>query len=59
MDFRLSAAEEAFRDGLRAWLEANCPKDWSRVRRTLANRESLAAFLIDWQRRLHAAFFEN
>src|SRR3990167_7917659 len=55
MDFKLSAAEEAFRDGLRDWLAANGPKDWSRIRRTLANRESLAAFLIDWQRRLHAA----
>ncbi|OGO59677.1 MAG: hypothetical protein A2V85_05745 [Chloroflexi bacterium RBG_16_72_14] len=55
MDFKLSAAEEAFREGLRDWLAANGPKDWSRIRRTLANREALAAFLIDWQRRLHAA----
>ena len=24
MDFKLSSTEEAFRDGLRAWLEAHC-----------------------------------
>jgi alkylation response protein AidB-like acyl-CoA dehydrogenase len=55
LDFGLSASEEAFRDGLRAWLDVNCPKDWSRRRRTLDDRDALARFLIDWQRRLHAA----
>ena len=55
MDFTLSPAEEAFRDGLRAWLATNCPTDWAKTRRTLDNRDALAAFLIDWQRRLHAA----
>jgi alkylation response protein AidB-like acyl-CoA dehydrogenase len=55
MDFNLSVAEEQFRDELRAWLAENCPHDWARRRRTFDNRDELAAFLIDWQRRLHAA----
>jgi alkylation response protein AidB-like acyl-CoA dehydrogenase len=55
MDFNLSASEARFRDGLRAWLAAHCPKDWSGTRRTFENRDAVAAFLVDWQRRLHAA----
>ncbi len=55
MDFTLSPAEETFRDELRAWLATNCPHDWARKRRTFENRDALAAFLIAWQRRLHAA----
>jgi alkylation response protein AidB-like acyl-CoA dehydrogenase len=54
MDFKLSAAEEAFRAGLRAWLEAHCPRDWAKARLTLG-REAQAAALVDWQRQLHAA----
>ncbi|MBI2203847.1 MAG: acyl-CoA dehydrogenase family protein [Candidatus Rokubacteria bacterium] len=55
MDFTLSPAEAAFRDELRAWLATNGASDWTKTRRTLENRDALAAFLIDWQRRLHAA----
>jgi alkylation response protein AidB-like acyl-CoA dehydrogenase len=55
MDFRLSAREETFRATLRRWLEAHCPGDWGVIRRRLPGREARAAFLIDWQRRLHAA----
>ncbi len=54
MDFKLSAAEVAFRDALRAWLERHCPPDWERTRQAL-DREARARALIDWQRRLHAA----
>jgi alkylation response protein AidB-like acyl-CoA dehydrogenase len=54
MDFKLSPAEEIFRDELRAWLETHGPRDWARLRLTL-DTEALARFLIDWQRRLHAA----
>ncbi|OGL14318.1 MAG: hypothetical protein A3K12_02550 [Candidatus Rokubacteria bacterium RIFCSPLOWO2_12_FULL_71_19] len=55
MDFRLSAEEERFRDELSRWLGASCPGDWGRIRRTLEGREAQAAFLIGWQRTLHAA----
>ena len=55
MDFKLSPTEEAFRDGLRAWLEAHCPRDWEKTRQALGSPEARAEFLIDWQRRLHAA----
>ena len=55
MDFKLSAAEEAFRDGLRTWLEAHGPRDWEKIRQALGSAEARAAFLVDWQRRLHAA----
>jgi alkylation response protein AidB-like acyl-CoA dehydrogenase len=55
MDFRLSAEQEGFRARLRAWLEANAPGDWGRIRAGLKTREAQAAFLIDWQRKLHAA----
>jgi alkylation response protein AidB-like acyl-CoA dehydrogenase len=55
MDFKLSRAEEAFRDELRAWLDAHCPRDWEEIRQALGSAAARAAFLIDWQRRLHAA----
>jgi alkylation response protein AidB-like acyl-CoA dehydrogenase len=55
MDFKLSPAEEAFRDDLRAWLDAHCPRDWEKIRQALGSVEARAAFLVDWQRRLHAA----
>jgi alkylation response protein AidB-like acyl-CoA dehydrogenase len=55
MDFKLSAEEERFRAELRGWLEANAPGDWGRIRRGLPTREAQVRFLIDWQRRLHAA----
>jgi alkylation response protein AidB-like acyl-CoA dehydrogenase len=55
MDFTLSAAEQAFRDGLRLWLEAHCPRDWEKTRQALPTPEAQAAALVDWQRRLYAA----
>ena len=54
MDFTLSAAEEAFRRELRAWLDTHSPRDWEKVRQSLGS-EARAGYLIDWQRRLHAA----
>jgi alkylation response protein AidB-like acyl-CoA dehydrogenase len=54
MDFSLSPSEAALRDGLRAWLAEHCPKEWP-IRRTPENRDAVAAFLVAWQRRLHAA----
>jgi alkylation response protein AidB-like acyl-CoA dehydrogenase len=55
MDFKLSPAEEAFRDGLREWLAGHAPGDWATIRARLGTREAQAAFLVDWQRQLHAA----
>jgi alkylation response protein AidB-like acyl-CoA dehydrogenase len=54
MDLGLSPAEEAFRDELRTWLDAHCPRDLARTRHTLG-RDEQARALIQWQRRLHAA----
>jgi len=55
MDFRLSPEQERFRAELREWLAANSPGDWGKIRAELKNRDAQAAFLIDWQRKLHAA----
>ncbi len=48
MDLSFSAAEEAFRTELRAWLAANQPRQMPESER-LADE---VAFLIEWQRRL-------
>src|SRR5262245_63451172 len=50
MDLSFSAAEEAFRTELRAWLGANLPRPAPEPE-TLADE---VAYLIDWQRRLAA-----
>jgi hypothetical protein len=50
MDFQLSVAEEAFRDKLRTWLEAHCPRGWDEMRQRLGSPAARARFLIDWQR---------
>jgi alkylation response protein AidB-like acyl-CoA dehydrogenase len=55
VDFALSPAEQAFRDGFRQWLAANGPGDWARLRRTFASGAARVAFLRDWQRRLYEA----
>src|SRR3989304_1280398 len=55
MDFKLSPQEEAFRDGLRRWLDVNAPGDWAKIRTRFATREEQTAFLRDWQRRLYEA----
>jgi len=55
VDFQLSSSEQAFRDELRAWLGANGPRDWEKARLAPGGAEAQAAFLVAWQRRLHAA----
>jgi len=55
VDFDLSEPERGFRDGLRAWLAANAPGDWAKLRGSFRSRAEEVAFLVDWQRRLHAA----
>ena len=49
MDLTLSPAEEAFRDELRVWLQANNPG------REPAGEEAAFEFRRDWQRQLHQA----
>ncbi len=49
MDLTLSPAEEAFRDELRSWLDANHPGDEPN------GDEAAFVFRRDWQRRLHEA----
>ena len=54
MDFHLTPEEEAFRDEVRSWLQANLPDGWPE-RTPYANEEERSAFLKEWQRRLGAA----
>ena len=55
MDFELRAEDRAFRDELRAWLRANWPEDWARVRSRFRSQDEQFAFLRRWQRRLSDA----
>jgi alkylation response protein AidB-like acyl-CoA dehydrogenase len=55
MDFRLTAEEAAFRDGLRSWLVANAPGDIAVLRQGFGVPPEYLEVLVDWQRRLHAA----
>jgi alkylation response protein AidB-like acyl-CoA dehydrogenase len=51
MDLNLSAEEVRFRDELRAWLQANVPRDWSAWREKPI--EESFPYLRTWQRKLH------
>ena len=53
MDLKLTAEELAFRNELRAWLEANVPKDWSEWREKPL--EESFPYLRAWQRKLYEA----
>jgi len=55
MDFSYSAADERFRTGTRAWLEANRPARAERVPHDDASLADEFAFLRAWQQKLHAA----
>jgi alkylation response protein AidB-like acyl-CoA dehydrogenase len=53
MDFRLSPAEEAFREDVAAWLRANLPAGWGTPAfRLPEDLPSRVAFARSWQRRL-------
>ena len=56
MDFSSSAADEAFRARARAWLAANRPERPERVPHDDASLADEFRVLLDWQRRLHAAW---
>jgi alkylation response protein AidB-like acyl-CoA dehydrogenase len=51
MDLNLSPDELQFRDELRAWLNANVPRDWSEWREKPI--EESFPYLRAWQRKLH------
>jgi len=53
MDLKPTAEELAFRNELRAWLEANVPKDWSEWREKPL--EESFPYLRAWQRKLYEA----
>jgi alkylation response protein AidB-like acyl-CoA dehydrogenase len=55
VDFAFSAADDAFRTALRAWLAANRPARAERVPHDEASLSEEVAFLRDWQRRLYDA----
>jgi len=55
MDFKLSSEEQAFRDGLRQWLDVNAPGDWAKLRNRFATGDEQIVFLREWQRRLYEA----
>lgn len=55
MDFAWSAADDAFRSTLRAWLAAHAPARGERVPHDDVSMAEEVAFLRDWQRTLHAA----
>ena len=53
MDFSFTASEEAFRNELRLWLEANLPEGWLDGSFSLPEDEQEKdAFLKDWQQKL-------
>ena len=59
MDLGFSATEEAFRDEVRAWLEANLPPEW-RHRGIGGYREDEEEDVQrEWQRRLHGSGWLN
>ena len=59
MDFRLTPAQEAFRDEVREWLKRNLPQEWTSrvVGGPDVPRAEAYAFLRQWQKKLYAAGF--
>ena len=56
MDLRLTAAHEAFRNELRAWLHANLRRPWrEELRDPTATEDSLIEVRRQWQRKLYTA----
>ena len=57
MDFTLTPDQEAFRQRVRTWLEANIPDDWTRFGLSEVPRPEAYAFLRKWQATLYDAGF--
>lgn len=57
MDFTLTPEQEAFRERVRSWLEANIPREWRAVRNPDMPRAEAFDILRRWQRQLYDAGF--
>jgi alkylation response protein AidB-like acyl-CoA dehydrogenase len=57
LDFTLTPDQEAFRQRVRSWLEANIPDDWTKYGLSEVPRPEAYAFLRKWQATLYDAGF--
>jgi alkylation response protein AidB-like acyl-CoA dehydrogenase len=57
LDFTLTPDQEAFRQRVRSWLEANIPDDWTKFGLSEVPRPEAYAFLRKWQATLYDAGF--
>jgi alkylation response protein AidB-like acyl-CoA dehydrogenase len=57
VDFTLTQDQQAFRERVRAWLEANIPREWKSLGSTEVPRPEAFAFLRRWQAKLHEGGF--
>jgi alkylation response protein AidB-like acyl-CoA dehydrogenase len=57
LDFTLTSEQEAFRERVRAWLEANIPDEWAKLGLSEVPRPEAYAFLRKWQAKLFDAGF--
>ena len=57
VDFTLTPDQQAFRERVRTWLEANIPREWKALGATEVPRAEAYEFLRRWQRKLFDAGF--
>jgi alkylation response protein AidB-like acyl-CoA dehydrogenase len=57
LDFTLTPDQDAFRQRVRTWLEANIPDDWTKFGLSEVPRPEAYAFLRKWQATLYDAGF--
>lgn len=55
MDLNLNPKERAFRDEVRAWLDANAPRDWAARSQAEESLNARFTYLRQWQRKLFDA----
>jgi alkylation response protein AidB-like acyl-CoA dehydrogenase len=55
VDLNLNPKERAFRDEVRAWLDANAPRDWAARRQAEESLNARFTYLRQWQRKLFDA----
>ena len=57
MDFTLTPEQQAFRERVRVWLEANIPREWKSMGATEVPRPEAYELLRKWQAKLHEGGF--